>query len=337
MAWIYFFDAIKKKIGYKKEIEIIANHKQNQLESSKGANIITMGLLPLSYKRILEFFFILLFCLSFGLPYAVAQETQKGDEFAKLSQRLIQDGFNPEKINTLFSNEQVVFTPSGVSLFFIHSESSLDYDQFLDSKPIKKAHGYMETHKESLALAEKSYGVDKTIITAILLVETRLGGYLGKRTVINTLSTMASLTDEDLKERIWNSIPDNKKPKREKFEKKVKRRSEWGYKELKALIKYSTREKIAPESIKGSYAGAMGISQFMPSNALTLAKDGNDDGQVDLFNHADAIFSVANYLKHHGWKPGIPRQRQHEVLFRYNHSNYYVDTLLKISDKLKEG
>ncbi|MCP4721788.1 MAG: transglycosylase SLT domain-containing protein, partial [Desulfobacteraceae bacterium] len=90
-------------------------------------------------------------------------------------------------------------------------------------------------------------------------------------------------------------------------------------------------------SIKGSYAGAMGIPQFMPSNALTLAKDGNNDGRVDLFNHADAISSVANYLKHHGWKPGIPRQRQHEVLFRYNHSNYYVDTLLKVSDKLKEG
>ncbi len=73
----------------------------------------------------------------------------------------------------------------------------------------------------------------------------------------------------------------------------------------------------------------------MPSNALKLAKDGNKDGKINLFSHADAIFSVANYLKHHGWKPGIARQKQHEVLFRYNHSNYYVDTLLKISDKLK--
>jgi len=267
----------------------------------------------------------------------MAQETKKGNEFANLSQRLIQDGFNPEKINALFTSKQVFFTPSGVSMFFIHSESSLDYDQFIAPKPIAKASKYMETHKKSLEQAEKAYGVDKTIITAILLVETRLGGYLGKRTVINTLSTMAALTDENLKERIWNSIPDKKKPNREKFEKKVKRRSKWGYQELKALIKYTTREGVAPESIKGSYAGAMGISQFMPSNALTLAKDGNNDGRVDLFSHADAIFSVANYLKHHGWKPGIPRQRQHEVLFRYNHSNYYVDTLLKISDKLKEG
>jgi peptidoglycan lytic transglycosylase B len=300
-------------------------------------DIITMELLPVLFKRISNAFFVLQLCLFFGFSPVLAQESNKGNEFYKLSQRLIQDGFDPEKINALFANEQVFFTPSGVSSFFIHSESSLDYDQFLAAKPISKARAYMETHKQSLDLAEKTYGVDKTVITAILLVETRLGGYLGKRTVINTLSTMASLTDDQLKERIWNSIPDKKKPPREKFEKKVQKRSKWGYQELKALIKYTDREGVVPESIKGSYAGAMGISQFMPSNALTLAKDGDNDGRVDLFNHADAISSVANYLKHHGWNPGISRQRQHEVLFRYNHSNYYVDTLLKVSDKLKEG
>ena len=296
-----------------------------------------MGLLPLSFKPKYGFFSILLLCFAVSCPLAIATETPKGNEFVKLSQQLIRDGFDPEEINVLFSNGQVSFAPSDVSLFFIHSESSLNYDQFIAPNPIAKARSYMESHKESLDRAEKKYGVDKTIITAILLVETQLGTYLGKRTVINTLATMAALTDQGLKEQIWNSIPDKRKPKREKFDKKVKKRIQWGYTELKALIKYAAQEKIDPTSIKGSYAGAMGIPQFMPSNALTLAKDGDQDGHVDLFNHDDAISSVANYLKHHGWKPGSPRQRQHEVLFRYNHSNYYVDTLLKVSDKLKEG
>jgi membrane-bound lytic murein transglycosylase B len=264
------------------------------------------------------------------------QELAKGDELSQLTQRLINDGFEKEKIKQLFSNEKVFFNPKGVSLFFIHTESSLDYDQFLSNKSINNAKKYIDEHKDALNLAQKIYGVDKTIITAILLVETRLGTYLGKRTVINTLSTMAALTDETLQKKIWDSIPDNKKPKKKAFNKKVKQRSKWGYKELKALIKYSDRENIAPENIKGSYAGAMGISQFMPSNALTLAKDGNYDKKIDLFTHADAISSVANYLKHHGWKSGMTRQKQHKVLFTYNHSNYYVDTLLKISDKLKK-
>jgi len=263
------------------------------------------------------------------------QEATKGNEFEKLIQQLITDGFEKDKIEKIFSNGDIFFDPEGVSLFFIHTESSLDYDQFLSKKSIENSLRYIDEHKTALDQAQQIYGVDKTIITAILLVETRLGTYLGKRTVINTLSTMAALTDEALRERIWNSIPDKKRPPREAYLKKVEKRIKWGYAELKALIQYTEQQGIAPETIKGSYAGAMGISQFMPSNALTLAKDGNSDGKIDLFTHPDAIFSVANYLKHHGWKPGIARQKQHEVLFLYNHSNYYVDTLLKISDKLK--
>ena len=281
-----------------------------------------------------KIFIIFLVILILSSPLS-GNETVKGNEFDKLIQRLIHDGFEKEPIEQLFSNKAVFFTPEGVSSFFIHTESSLNYDQFTSKKSLAAAIKYMDKYKDELDRAQKIYGVDKTIITAILLVETRLGTYLGKRIVINTLSTMAALTDEALVKRIWDSIPDKKKPKKATFIKKVAKRSKWGYAELKALIKYTKQEGVATESLKGSYAGAMGISQFMPSNALRLAKDGNNDGKIDLFTHADAISSVANYLKHHGWKPGIARQKQHEVLFRYNHSNYYVDTLLKISDKLK--
>ena len=280
------------------------------------------------------FFLLVLLCLA---PWASARQAAAGTEFDTLKQRLINDGFAPEKIQNILTKDTVAFTPEGVSLFFVHSESSLNYDQFLSKDSIANAFKYMSEHKESLDRAQELFGVDKTVIAAILLVETRLGSYLGNQTVINTLATMASLTDESLRERIWNAIPDQKKPKRETFLEKVDTRSKWGYEELKALIQYTDREGIEPEKIQGSYAGAMGIPQFMPSNALTLAKDGNNDGRIDLFDHHDAIFSVANYLKHHGWKPGISRQRQHEVLFQYNHSNYYVDTLMKISDRLKEG
>jgi membrane-bound lytic murein transglycosylase B len=287
---------------------------------------------PLWMNLVSVIFFIVFAALAF---HASAGEIEKGHEFDRLVRKLIQDGFDKDRIQRLFSSGSVFFDPDGVYRFFIHTESSLDYDQFTSGKSIKNAMQYMKDHKNALDRAQKIYGVDKTIITAILLVETRLGAYLGKRTVINTLSTMAALSDENLRQRVWNAIPARKKPKKEIFDKKVENRLKWGYEELKALLRYAAKEGIPPENIKGSYAGAMGIAQFMPSNALHLARDGNDDGRIDLFTHADAIFSVANYLSHHGWKPGIPRQRQHEVLFLYNHSNYYVDTLLKISDKLK--
>lgn len=275
------------------------------------------------------FFSILPATLTFG------EENKEKWELKKLAQRLETDGFAKEQIKKIFNNPKVHFDPKGVSLFFIHSESSLDYDQFISKKSIKNARKYMEKHKDELENAQKKYGVDKTIITAIILVETRLGTYLGNRAVINTLSTMAAIIGKKEREFLWNSISDSRKLTRKKFDKKADRKSKWAYAELKALLKYTAREKIDPVEIIGSYAGAMGIAQFMPSNALSLAKDGNQDGRINLFKHPDAIHSIANYLKHFGWKPSVTRQEAHKILYKYNHSNYYVDTLLKISDRLK--
>ncbi len=163
------------------------------------------------------FIILVLFCL---VSLASAQQPAAGNEFDDLKQRLIKDGFAPEKIQAILAKDSVSFTPDGVSLFFIHSESSLNYDQFLSKDSIANAFKYMADHKEPLDSAQKAFGVDKTVITAILLVETRLGNYLGNQTVINTLATMASLTDETLRNRIWNAIPDQKKPKKETFLKK---------------------------------------------------------------------------------------------------------------------
>ncbi len=285
-------------------------------------------------------FFLLTVTLLSLVFFALPGRAQTKDptpklEFNRLIQRLVNDGFQEDSIKKIFENPKVFFDAKGVSLFFVHSESSLDYDQFLSKPSIKNARAYMEKHKAILDKAQEEYGVDKTIITAIILVETRLGTYVGNRAVINTLSTMAALADKEERMNLWDSISDSRRLTKEKFEKKADSKSEWAYTELKALLKFSKREALDVAAITGSYAGAMGISQFMPSNALTLARDGNQDGRVNLFDHADAIHSIANYLKHFGWEPSVTRQKAHKILYKYNHSNYYVDTLLKISDQLK--
>jgi len=277
---------------------------------------------------------ILMFTFTSPAP-TPANEAKVPQELNQLENRLIKDGFSRNYIESTFTNPKVSFSLKGVSLFFVHSESSLNYDQFLSRKSISNALKYMADHKKDLQAAEDIYGVDKTVITAIILVETRLGTYLGNRPVINTLSTMAALSEKRNKEALWASLSDSKRFTKKKFDKKVIKKSQWAYAELQAFLKFAQREKIDPVAVKGSYAGAMGISQFMPSNALTLAKDGNKDGKINLFEHPDAIHSIANYLKRYGWKPNVNRQKAHKILYKYNHSNYYVDTLLKISDKLK--
>ena len=134
---------------------------------------------------------------------------------------------------------------------------------------------FYDKHQKILLAAEERFGVDPLVIVAILGVETNYGTYTGKANVLNALATLA-------------------------FE--HPRRGEFFTKELIEYIRLAEEKRWDAASISGSYAGAMGMSQFMPSNYRTLAVDGNGDGEVDLMQVNDAIFSVANYLKHHGWK-----------------------------------
>jgi len=255
--------------------------------------------------------------------------------FKALRQALINDDFSAELIDRIFGDAAMAFDIDGVSAYFKHRESTLNYDQFLSEQSIRSARNYMNAHEDKLSKIENAYGVDKTVITAIILVETRLGAYVGNRSVINTLATMAALTDPEVRERFWNNLPDDVDITRKKFEKKADRKSKWAYRELKAFIRYVDNEDFDSHDITGSYAGALGIAQFMPSNVLLFAKDGNGDGRIDLFDHGDAIASIANYLKHYGWEPGLSREEAGDVIYHYNHSKYYVNTVLKIADKLK--
>jgi len=256
--------------------------------------------------------------------------------FDSLEKRLIADGFDSTRIQALFASPEVSFEEGGVSAYFMHNESKLNYKQFTRMWNLELAKNYMEEHQEALVFAEKTYAVDKEVITAIILVETKLGTYVGKKSVINTLATLSAMSDEKPRQAIWDNLPDDdRRMSREKFEKKADQKASWAYRELKAFLTYTEKEGMDPTTIKGSYAGAMGISQFMPSNIAPYGRDGNADGQVDLFVHADAISSVASYLKHYGWKPGISREQAFKVVYHYNHSKYYVNTILDIADKLK--
>jgi membrane-bound lytic murein transglycosylase B len=256
--------------------------------------------------------------------------------FAPVKSLLIQDGFDSSKIEQLFDDPRVEPALRSVSLFFVHSEAKLDYAQFTSEESIHKAKAYIEKHHDKLTRAEKNFGVDKNVITAVLLVETRLGTFTGSSPVFNTFATMVSLKDQDRRETLFQNITNPNRVPRETFEKQADRRWSWAYEQLKAFLQYTEREGMDPLSIYGSYAGALGIAQFLPTSILAYAKDGNNDGRIDLFDHADAIASVANYLKTFGWKPGINREKAEKAVFAYNRSSYYVNTILAIADLLEK-
>jgi len=257
--------------------------------------------------------------------------------FKMLQEQLVADGFDQNNIKDLYNHARVSFDVRGVSLFFRHTEAKLNYDQFTSRKSIRKARQYMDQYKTELLDAERRYGVDKEVITAIILVETRLGTGIGRSSVLNVLSTIAALSDPEVKEFFWEKVSKSHNVKRNRYDRWVDRKTKWAYAELTAFLKYTHREKIDPVQVRGSYAGALGIAQFLPSSIMAYAKDGNTDGRVDLFTHADAIASVANYLKCSGWRPDIDKKAKHKVIWYYNRSDYYVNAIFKISELLKES
>ena len=112
--------------------------------------------------------------LSLALLTILANSSQtaaqeKPDYFAVVRQRLVTDGFSPDAVAQLYGRPEVFLEADGVSRFFVHSEAKLNYDQFTTPESIQKARAYMREYRVSLESAEKTYGVDPRVITAILL------------------------------------------------------------------------------------------------------------------------------------------------------------------------
>ncbi len=291
------------------------------------------------YKFSVLHWLIMVFLITFtisAVPYFPAHALSGDSPFAPVRSLLLQDGFDQNKIDQILDDPRVEPAFRSVSLFFVHSEARLNYDQFTTTESIENALQYIQKHKDLLVEAEKKYGVDKNVITAILMVETRLGTFTGTSPTFNTLATMASLKDPARRNILFENISNPRRLSREQFEKQADRRWNWAYGQLKAFLEYTERENMDPLSIYGSYAGAIGIAQFLPTSILAYAKDGNHDGRIDLFTHEDAIASVANYLKTFGWKPGITREEAEKAIFAYNRSSYYVNTVLTISELLEK-
>lgn len=151
-------------------------------------------------------------------------------------------------------------------------------DIFLTDTRRRRGIEFLYKHKEALIKARKVYGVPPVVVTAIIGVETMYGRNKGSYRVLDSLSTLA-----------FDYPP----------------RSRFFRKELKEFILLAHEENRAITELKGSYAGAMGIGQFIPSSYRRFAVDFDGDGFKDIWdNEADAIASVANYLREHGWLEG---------------------------------
>lgn len=152
--------------------------------------------------------------------------------------------------------------------------------RFINSQNIQNGLKFWRKNKSWFDLAEQTYGVPAEIILGIIGVETRYGTVMGNFSIFESLASLAFYSP---------------------------RRAEFFKKELEAFILLCQENNLDLLSQKGSYAGAIGIGQFMPSSIHKYAVDFDKDGKIDLINsQADAIGSVASFLNKHGWQNGQP-------------------------------
>lgn len=158
-------------------------------------------------------------------------------------------------------------------------------NRFVEPVRIKAGVQFWQENQTVLDRVAAQYGVPQSIIVAIIGVETVYGRNTGNFLVLDALATLGF------------RHPDPARPER----------SQLFRDQLADLIELDHRKELDAQTVTGSFAGAMGLPQFMPGSLLRFAVDGDGDKRIDLGNSpADAIASVANFLRVHGWQPGLP-------------------------------
>src|SRR5437763_535997 len=226
-------------------------------------------------------------CMALILVLAASSAAAEGyaqrPEVRAFIERMRQEhGFSARALRSLFA--QVRYQPQVIAAMTRPVVSPPTYDdfapRFLSSGRIEAGAEFWRAHAKALERAAHSFGVPPEIVVAILGVETYYGRNTGNYRVLDALTTLA-------------------------FD--YPRRADFFRGELEQFLLLAREQGISPLAPKGSYAGAIGLPQFMPGSIRAYALDFDADGRIDLANDVDdAVGSVAHYLARHGWREDQP-------------------------------
>ena len=224
-------------------------------------------------------FFLLLFFI-FGNNVLANENDEFNDWKKKFKLRALQNNISEQTFNLVMSN--VRFLPKVIEYDRFQPEFYEDTKTYISkrssNKKLKKGINFYISYKDLINSIEKKYEIEKELLLALMGIETNFGTYVGKMDILSSLATLSY--DE--------------------------RRSEFFTNELITLLKLIENNQIDYTTLYGSWAGAFGFFQFMPSTIKNYAIDYNNDKYIDLKNSEDAYASAANYLKTIGWKKNSP-------------------------------
>jgi len=238
--------------------------------------------------------------------------------------------YEPQSFHTVVSLNLLGFlAPAGQHMNHVTAEAVAEASKFIKENQV------------AFSKAQKTYKVPADVISSLLWIETRHGEDVGD---FHTVSVFVHLLQADLakNKKILTKLALDKNKKEARFTTKeirklmverTKKKSQWAREQLIALAAIRKQKHLDIKTLRGSYAGAFGLPQFIPSSYREYATSLKPKAVPNLSTTADAIMSVANYLSESGWKN--KNQESHvEALMKYNNSRDYADSILEISKKV---
>lgn len=239
-------------------------------------------------------------------------ETRK----AALQEHFLRAGISQSDVDKIFSDERMELYHNIYATPVLKpgekKKKKLSYfdEEFGLFKPesIERGKQTIAENREIFNNINSRYGVPPNYIVSIIRIETDFKKHLGKYRVFNALYTMSMLDRRAKRVAMAN-------------------------RELVAWVKMCNRRGMDIFETKGSWAGAFGIPQFMPSSYVIFAVDYDGDGKTDLYQYPDAFASIANYLHRMGWQTGNERKMR-RAIYSYNHEKAYVNAVMAYAERM---
>jgi membrane-bound lytic murein transglycosylase B len=249
-----------------------------------------------------------------------------------LIERLVADGLPRERVEQVFADPRM---PAFTGIEFsgrTPKEPLSRYRGFLRPAGVAAARRCLAAHARAFEAAA-ARGVPASLLAAIMTIESACGRSTGTNRVLYRLARLAMANEpgnvaENLA-RLAGTVEPARVAARARYLEAT------FYPEVRAAFAMADRLGVDPLELRGSEAGAFGYPQFLPRNYLEAGVDGDGDGRVSLFDDFDAAASCANFLVQHGWRPELNAAARRGVLWEYNRSDAYVDTVLALAHRLE--
>ena len=264
---------------------------------------------------VVPFLFISLFI--YGDEEALVGDMLNDTAFKEVWGHLAEKDISKEYVVSIFQNSEIKIHPKIIDSFNNPYEKK-EWEQyrkiFITEKRINRGISFFNDNKDLIQQVSDSLNVDKYLLVSLVGVESNYGKHHGQYSVFNALYTLI------------HQLPRKKK---------------WAEKELSEFIILCHGNEIDPHSIKGSYAGAFGFGQFIPSSFNYYAIDYDRDNVRDHNKWPDVLGSIANYLLKNGYKPNANDYSKSssawKSVFAYNRSNNYVGVIMELRQEIKNG